>query len=99
MNISRNYPLRTVLTEAESRIRAITRFYYSNTKIQETLVKFGMGREVVPRYFEGFGKRPDMLQYPSDIMGLVQKGATSFHSSEEIWKDPLGLRSEIGSEE
>jgi hypothetical protein len=46
---------------------------------------------MVPRYFEGFGKRPDMLQYPSDIMGLVNKGATSFHGSEEHWTDPLSL--------
>lgn len=87
------------ISESESRIRAITRFYYSNVKIQEALVKFGIGREVVPRYFDGFGKRPDMIQYPSDIMGLVQKGATSFHASEEIWKDPLGLGSEINAEE
>ncbi len=81
--------------EKEQRIRAITRLYYSNPRIQEALVSFGRSREVVPRYFEGFGKRPDIIQYPSDIMGLVNKGATSFHASEEIWKDPLQLTSDI----
>ncbi len=82
-------------SEKEKRVRAITKLYYSNPKVQEAIIKFSSGREVVPRYFEGFGKRPDMIQYPSDIMGLVNKGATSFHASEEIWGDALQLSSDI----
>jgi hypothetical protein len=78
----------------EKRVRAITRIYYSNPKVQMALLKFALDREVVPRYFEGFGKRPDILQYLSDIDGLVRKGATSFHASEEIWNDPLQLSSD-----
>jgi DNA primase catalytic subunit len=78
----------------EKRIRAFTQIYYSNPKIQETLLNFAKDREVVPRYFDGFGKRPDIIQYASDILGLVRKGATSFHASEEIWEDPLQLSSE-----
>src|SRR3989338_4658938 len=85
--------------EKEKRIRAITRLYYSSPKIQQVLLDFGRNREVVPRYYEGFGKRPDIIQYPSDIMGLVNKGATSFHASEEIWSDPLQLNSEITADE
>jgi hypothetical protein len=75
----------------EERIRAITTLYYSRPVIQQALVGFSHGREVVPRYFEGFGKRPDILQYPGDVMGLVHKGATSFHASEERWRNPLAL--------
>lgn len=86
-------------SEKEQRIRAITRLYYSNPKIQEVLFNFSQGREIVPRYFEGFGKRPDTLQYQSDIMGLVNKGATSFHASEEIWNDPLKLTSDMTRED
>ena len=86
-------------SEKEKRIRAITKLYYSNPKIQEFLVKFGQNREVVPRDFEGFGKRPDGLQYPSDIMGFVNNGATSFHCSEEIWNDPLQINSDMGKDE
>lgn len=86
-------------SEREKRIRNLTKFYYSNPKVQEALLKFSKEREVVPRYFEGFGKRPDMLQYPSDIIGLVNKGATSFHASEEIWKDPLAIDSEASAAE
>lgn len=83
----------------EARIRAITKLYYSQPKIQKAILDFADKREVVPRYFEGFGKRPDMIQYPSDIQGLVNKGATSIHCSEEHWLDTLQLSSEITTEE
>lgn len=75
----------------EERIRKITHLYYSNPEIQKVMFNFSQNREVCPRYFEGFGKRPDSLQYPSDIFELVKKGATSFHCSEEIWDNPLNI--------
>ena len=78
----------------EKRVRAITSLYYSNQRVQQAILEFAKDREVVPRYFDGFGKRPDMLQYISDINGLVNKGATSFHASEELWNDPLQLSSD-----
>lgn len=86
-------------SEKEKRVRAITRLYYSNPKVQQVLLEFAKDREVVPRYYEGFGKRPDTIQYISDIMGLVNKGATSFHASEEIWLDPLGINSDMSQSE
>ena len=57
--------------EHRTRIKAITKLYYSNPKIIEAMLKFAQNREVTPRYFEGFGKRPDTLQYASDILELV----------------------------
>jgi len=85
--------------EKEPKIRAITRIYYSNPLVQNAIFKFSANREVVPRYLEAFGKRPDSLQYPSDIINLVNKGATSFHASQEIWHDPLKLNSDMSQEE
>jgi len=87
------------ISKNELRVRAITKLYYSNPKILEAMGKFSSDREVVPRYFEGFGKRPDKIQYPSDIMGLVNRGATSFHASEELWNEPLSLNSEMTQDE
>src|SRR3989338_4848135 len=87
------------MEEKEKRVRAITKIYYSNPSVKEAILKFSKDREIVPRYFEGFGKRPDSLQYESDIMGLVNKGATSFHASEEIWEDPLKISSDMTQEE
>lgn len=75
----------------EERIRKITNIYYSQPEIQKAIFNFATNREISPRYFEGFGKRPDAFQYESDIFGLTKKGATSFHCSEEIWSNPLQI--------
>ena len=75
----------------EQRIRKITSLYYSRPEIQEAIFNFSQNREVSSRFFEAFGKRPDSLQYKGDIFEMVKKGATSFHCSVELWKDPLKL--------
>jgi len=79
-----------------SKVKSITRIYYSNPKVQEAIFTFSKDREVVPSYMmEQFGKRPDALIYPADITSLVNKGATSFHTSEELWNDPLQINSDM----
>jgi len=75
----------------EQRIRKITQLYYSRPDIKKAIFEFSKNREIVPKYFEGFGKRPDSFQYSADMFELVKRGATSFHCSEEIWEDPLKI--------
>ena len=81
----------------EKRIRKITHLYYSRQDVQDAIFDFGKSREICPRYFEGFGKRPDSFQYKGDVFELVKKGATSFHCSEEIWSDVMKISSEMDS--
>jgi DNA primase catalytic subunit len=88
-----------VKSEREERIRKITSLYYSNPKIQKAIFDFSINREISPRYFEGFGKRPDSFQYTSDIFELVKKGATSFHCSEEHWSNPLEIKTGMSEKE
>jgi DNA primase catalytic subunit len=83
----------------EERIRKICLLYYSRPDIRKAMYDFSKNRECVPRYFEGFGKRPDSFQYDSDILELAKKGATSFHSSEELWEDPLQISTELKENE
>ena len=71
-------------SEKEQRVRKITHLYYSRLEIQKIIFEFSKNREICPRYFEGFGKRPDSFQFQGDLFELVKKGATSFHCSEEI---------------
>jgi len=87
------------LSLKEERIRKITQLYYSRPDIQKAIFDFSQNREVVPRYFEGFGKRPDSLQYPGDILAMVKKGATSFHCSEELWKEPMKLSTDLNEKQ
>ena len=83
----------------EKRIREMTLMYYSRLDVRKAIFEFSKNRECVPRYFEGFGKRPDSFQYDQDIMEQVKRGATSFHSSEEIWEDALEINNEMSRKE
>jgi hypothetical protein len=87
------------LSYKEKRIRGIIQLYYSRPEISKVIFEFSKNREVIPRYFEGFGKRPDSIQYQNDIFELVRKGATSFHCSEEIWRDPLEIQTGMNEEQ
>jgi len=79
----------------KERIKNITKLYYSKPEIQNVIYEFCKNREVCPRYFENFGKRPDALQYPADVYELVKKGTTSFNCSEELWADPLKISTKM----
>ena len=83
----------------EERIRKITHLYYSRKDVQKAIFEFSKNREIVPRYFEGFGKRPDSFDYIGDVFELVKKGATSFNCSEELWKDPLEIETGMSEEQ
>ncbi len=83
----------------EKRIRKITNLYYSRKDIQNAIFEFSKNREISPRYFEHFGKRPNSFQYPADVLELVKKGATSFHCSEELWSEPMDLVTGMKEEE
>src|SRR3989344_3255579 len=64
--------------------------HYSRKDIQQAIVAHAQQKEVAIKFGEqGFGKRPDIIKYPKDIIEWVKQGATSFHVSEERWSDPL----------
>ncbi|MFH0700971.1 MAG: DNA primase small subunit domain-containing protein [Candidatus Woesearchaeota archaeon] len=67
--------------------------FYKRKDIQEAMIEHAENKEVGTRYEESFGKRPDTLRYPKEILELALKGVTSFHCSEELWENPLDLTS------
>lgn len=73
--------------------------HYKRKDVQEAMIYHAKDREVAVRFQEIFGKRPDVLNNPSDILELAKQGATSFHVSEEVWKNPLSLKSELRKQE
>ncbi len=67
--------------------------YYSRQEIQNAIFEAAKTREIGVQYANGgYGKRPDILQYPSDIFELVKQGVVAFNFSEERWEDPLELQ-------
>lgn len=66
--------------------------HYKREDIQREMLIHAQDKEVSIRFGDkGFGKRPDILSFPGDILSLAKKGATSFHVSEERWNNPLQL--------
>lgn len=74
--------------------------YYKKEEIQNAIVNGAEKREVAIKYGEkGFGKRPDNLRYPNDVLELAKSGATSFHCSEELWQNALQLNPNLSRKE
>lgn len=88
------------MVKKQRKINLIASSYYSRKDVQNMIYEFCKNRETIPNFNnEFFGKRPDILDYPEDIMSLVKKGATSFHCSEEIWDDPLKIDTNMNVEQ
>lgn len=74
--------------------------FYKRKEVEKAIVDSCANREVGTRFGDsGFGKRPDMLVYENDVLDSVKRGATSFHISEELWKNPMQLTTEMSKEE
>jgi len=69
--------------------------HYKRREIQEKIVEHAQCKEIAVRYENSFGKRPDILTFPQEIIELAKRGVTSFHSSEERWSNPLTLDSNL----
>jgi hypothetical protein len=68
--------------------------FYSRDDVQEAILAVSENREIAVRYPNlSYGKRPDILQYKSDILELAKQGALTFDISEERWSNPLHLSS------
>jgi len=66
--------------------------YYSRKDVQASIAAAAKGREVACSSREGgYLRRPDMIQYPSDILAKVHNGAVAFHLSVERWSNPLAI--------
>lgn len=74
--------------------------YYKRDDIQSAILQSAADKEVAVSFgAKGFGKRPDMLKYPRDVLEFVKQGGTSLHCSEELWFHPLQLNPGLKKEE
>ena len=65
------------------------RQYYEQDELVDRFLEVGQYREVVPTYQQGYGKRPDAINFPGDFQQFVENGAVAFHASVEQWRNPL----------
>ncbi len=73
--------------------------FYKRKDIQDAIIAHAKNKEIGFRYIDAFGKRPDILTYPKEILELSLRGVTSFHASEELWENPLDLESSKSKKE
>jgi len=73
--------------------------HYKRRDIQEEIIANSKDKEVAAKFNDKFSKRPDILRHPSDILELAKQGVTSFHASEELWRNPLQLDTSMGRHE
>lgn len=64
------------------------------------MVEFAKDREVAGRYESGsYCKRPNIMQYESDLEAMLSEGMQSFHASVERWSRPMLLRPGMSQKE
>ena len=74
--------------------------HYKRADIQQAILEAADRKEIAVSYGgTGYGKRPDTIAYPRDILEMVKQGGTSFHCSEEIWSNPLQIVTGMKPEE
>jgi DNA primase catalytic subunit len=94
------YKMATNPDNPPSKASKIATSYYSRLDIQNAMFAFCKNRETVANHDNKFfAKRPDTFDYPSDILNQAKNGATSFHTSEEIWKNPLDIKTDMTPEQ
>tara|TARA_Y100000310_G_scaffold196499_1_gene196573 strand:+ start:2904 stop:4295 length:1392 start_codon:yes stop_codon:yes gene_type:complete len=70
--------------------------YYKRPDIQKAIVACAKDKEVSVKFGDkGFGKRPDILKYPNEVLEMAMQGATSFHCSEELWSNVMSINPEL----
>jgi len=76
----------------KERITSLALSYYSRKDVLEAIFNFSNKREVGVLMKGGrFGKRPEIIQFPQDVIQMAKQGAVAFNSSEERWENPLLL--------
>ena len=73
--------------------------YYSQKDVQKELLRLSKDREVQAWFGEIRGRRPEIVNFEGDLKDLIKQGMTSFHISEERWRDPLSLEPGITKKE
>ncbi|MFH0837042.1 MAG: hypothetical protein V1870_02850 [Candidatus Aenigmatarchaeota archaeon] len=69
--------------------------YYSQDFVANMIAQAANEREAAGVFADGkYEKRPNIMQYSSDVIGMARRGVTSFHLSVEHWTYPMQLSSE-----
>ncbi|MFT4308928.1 MAG: DNA primase small subunit domain-containing protein [Candidatus Woesearchaeota archaeon] len=80
-------------------LKSIAVKHYFRSIISDAIAEECMNREVAVKYSYGFGKRPEMIETGAEIRQLALQGSTSYHISEELWENPLDIKTGMTEKE
>lgn len=67
--------------------------HYKRPEVRQKIVEQAENKEVSVMYGpDSFGKRPDTIEYSNDVLEFAKRKSSSFHCSEELWSNPLAIR-------
>lgn len=79
---------------------ATSLMHYKRPEVQKAIVEQATSKEVSVMFGpEKFGKRPDMITYDNDVLEFAKRKASSFHCSEELWQNPLLIKTGMSRKE
>jgi len=70
--------------------------YYNQDSILERIVEICKDREISGTLETGnYTTRPNVIQYPRDVLEMIKKGVVAFHGSVERWRNPMMLSTKL----
>ncbi len=67
--------------------------HYKRAEVRDWIASQAKNKEVSVMYGpDSFGKRPDTIEYPNDVLDFAKHKVSSFHCSEELWSHPLAIK-------
>lgn len=78
---------------------AKTLSFYKRPEIRQAIAEQALNKEVSIHYSNYFGKRPEAIYSDGDVLDFAKNKASSFHCSEELWRNPLQIKTGMGKKE
>ncbi|MGM5479975.1 MAG: DNA primase small subunit domain-containing protein [Nanobdellota archaeon] len=67
--------------------------HYKRKAVRKAIASQAEFKEISVMYGRSsFGKRPDTIEYPDDVLEFAKRKVSSFHCSEELWFNPLAIQ-------
>lgn len=74
--------------------------HYKRLQVQKAIAEQAESKEISVMFGPNkFGKRPDIITYDNDVLEFAKRKASSFHCSEELWTNPLLIKTGMSRKE
>jgi hypothetical protein len=72
-------------------LKSIALRHYLRRDVAQAIAEECENREIAVKFLDRFGKRPERIDTSAEVLDFARSGASSYHTSEELWSDPLAI--------